>query len=275
MDYFCNRGAKDVIPLWRDKAATQANVAGGLLDALAASYGQPVTAEALFAYAYAVLATPRYVERCWDELTIPGPRLPLTGDAALFRELAALGARLLWLHSYGERFVPPGATPGRLPPGTARIEVGVPQGEADYPETFGYNEATQELRVGKGVFSSVRPALWAFSVSGFQVLGSWLGYRMRKRAGKSSSPLDALRPASWQFDDELLDLLWVLDHSVDLLPEAALLLERVLTGTLIPGSALPQPSEAERQGPKASGAPVNLTLEGFAPQSAAPPADEA
>ena len=268
-------GAKNVIPLWRDKAGTQANVAGGLLDALAASYGQPVTAEALFAYAYAVLATPRYVERCWDELTIPGPRLPLTGDAALFRELAALGARLLWLHSYGERFVPPGKQPGRLPPGTARIEVGVPQGEADYPEKFEYNEAAQELRVGKGVFSSVRPALWAFSVSGFQVLGSWLGYRMRKRAGKSSSPLDALRPASWQFDDELLDLLWVLDHSVDLLPDAALLLERVLAGTLIPASALPQPSEAERQGPKASGAPVNLTLEGFAPQSAAPPADEA
>jgi len=49
----------------------------------------------------------------------------------------------------------------------------------------------------------------------------------------------------------------------------------VLADTLIPASVLPQPSEAERQGPKASGAPVNLTLEGFAPQSAAPPADEA
>ncbi len=51
--------------------------------------------------------------------------------------------------------------------------------------------------------------------------------------------------------------------------------QRVLADTLIPASVLPQPSEAERQGPKASGAPVNLTLEGFAPQSAAPPADEA
>ncbi len=47
--------------------------------------------------------------------------------------------------------------------------------------------------------------------------------------------------------------------------EVALLLERVLADTLIPASVLPQPSEAERQGPKASGAPVNLTLEGFAP----------
>ena len=40
---------------------------------------------------------------CSEELTIPGPRMPLTKDASLFRQGAALGAELIWLHTYGER----------------------------------------------------------------------------------------------------------------------------------------------------------------------------
>ena len=118
--HFSNRGARDVIPLWRDAEATEPNVTAGL-EALAQAYGQPVTAEDLFAYCYAVLASPDYVHRFWDELTIPGPRLPITRDAALFARVADLGRRLLWLHTYGERFVPPGHKPGRIPPGKGEV----------------------------------------------------------------------------------------------------------------------------------------------------------
>ena len=53
--------------------------------------GGSISAEDLFAYAYALLATPEYVKTFWDELALPGPRLPLTKDAALFAEGAALG----------------------------------------------------------------------------------------------------------------------------------------------------------------------------------------
>ena len=62
-----------------------------MLEALAQAYGQPVTAADLFAYCYAVLASPDYVHRFWDELTIPGPRLPITRDAALFARAADAG----------------------------------------------------------------------------------------------------------------------------------------------------------------------------------------
>jgi hypothetical protein len=95
------------------------------------------------------------------------------------------------------------------------------------------------LYVGKGIFENVRPEVWEFNVSGFEVVKSWLGYRMRKRSGKSSSPLDELRPESWEFDEELLDLLWVLDHTIDLLPDLAENLELILAGTLFVGTELP------------------------------------
>ncbi len=41
LHHFCNRGAKDVIPLWRDAAATQANITTGLLEFLSERYPPP------------------------------------------------------------------------------------------------------------------------------------------------------------------------------------------------------------------------------------------
>ncbi len=243
-------GGKHVIPLWRDAAATEANVAAGILEGLAVACDHPVQAEHIFAYCYAVLATPRYVARFWDELTIPGPRIPITKDPALFKRAAALGRRLIWLHTYGERFVPPEMKPGRLPQGTARCKVGTPATPDDYPETFSYDCTTHELHVGKGVFNDVRPEVWEFSVSGLEVVKSWLGYRMRKRAGRKSSPLDEIRPEVWRFDEELLDLLWVLDATVDMLPQVTQVLEGILSSELLLAHDLPQPTDAERRGAK-------------------------
>lgn len=240
-------GAKHVIPLWRDAAASQANVTAGLPEALAAAYAQPVAAEDLFAYCYAVLATPDYVRRFWEELTLPGPRIPLTRDSALFARAVALGRRLLWLHTYGQRFVPPGKGSGKVPSGLARCRVGTPEAPEEYPERFAYDASSQELHVGKGVFSGVRSEVWEFSVSGLHVVRSWLGYRMRERSGKKSSPLDDIRPEKWTFDEELLELLWILDATVDLLPEASRLLEEILSGDLFRAAELPAPAESQRR----------------------------
>lgn len=248
--HFCNRGARDVIPLWWDAAASDANVTAGVLGVLAQTYGRPVPAEELFAYCYTVLSTVQYVRRFWDELTIPGPRVPVTKNPALFEQAVTLGRQLLWLHTYGERFVPPGKKPGKLPPGTTRCKVGTPAAPQDYPETFSYNSATQELHVGKGIFERVRPQVWEFSVSGLQVVKSWLAYRMREPAGKKSSPLDDIRPEVWQFDEELLDLLWVLDATVDLLPQLAKTLGEILASELFVAKDFPQPTDAERHGPR-------------------------
>jgi len=246
MDYFCNRGARDVIPLWRDAGATEPNVTARVLERLGEVYGQAVAAEDFFAYCYAVLASPDYVSRFWDELTIPGLRLPITRDAALFARTADLGRRLLWLHTYGERFVPPGNKPGRIPPGKTKCLKGTPAAPEKYPENFSYDLAGQQLHVGEGVFGPVRQEVWEFSVSGFQVAQHWLASRMKKGAGKKSSPLDKIRPAAWLFDEELLDLLWVLEHTVDLWPSLTQSLNDILTSELFTDEDFPKPKPEER-----------------------------
>ena len=205
------QGSERCHPPVADAEATEPNITGGVLDMLSRTYGREVTPEDLLPYCYALMATPEYVRQFWDELTIPGTRLPITKEGALFGRAAQLGRRLLWLHTYGERLAPPGQKPGRVPPGKTKCVEGIPGDPKDYPETFSYDAAAQKLQVGKGVFAPVRLEVWEFSVSGFEVVKSWLAYRMKKGAGKKSSPLDAIRPERWEFDEELLDLLRVLD----------------------------------------------------------------
>jgi len=249
-------GGNDVIPLYRDAAGTRPNLPAGLLPLLAATYGTAVAAPDVLAYAYALLGSPHYVALFWEELETPGPRLPLTADGALFGEVAAAGRALLHLHTWGHRFGPAGAAPA-VPPGTARVAVGTPGAAAAYPTAFSYDEAARTLLVGDdgaapaGRFTGVAPAVWRYAVSGLQVVKSWLDYRKRERSGKSSSPLDAIRPATWTFDRELLELLWVLEATLAAQPAAAALLDRVLAGPLLPAAALPPPTPAEREGPPA------------------------
>ena len=102
----------------------------------------PCPPKRLLTYAYGILAQPDYVERFWDELEMPPPRLPITKDAKLFRRVAEHGRRLLYLHTYGERF------------GGRKDDGSVPQGEARctravsldrYPEDHFYDPKMQVL----------------------------------------------------------------------------------------------------------------------------------
>lgn len=249
--HFDGRGGKDVIPLWRDADATQPNVAGGVLTLLSETYGTPVSAKRLFAYAYGILAQPGYVRRFWDELELPPPRLPLTRDAALFDEVADHGTRLLYLHTWGERYRSENDD-GYVPQGKARCEVAVSLDT--YPEGYEYDAATRTLRVGDGEFAPVPPEVWEFSVSGYQVVKSWLDRRKREPSGRKSSPLDRIRPERWDFTQELLELLWVLEATLAMRGEGEALLDRVCAGPLFSAGELPSPTNAERQPPRRDGA---------------------
>ena len=225
-------GGKHVIPLWRDADATAPNVTGGLLALLRAEYGSDVSPERLFAYAYGILAQPAYVELFWDELELPPPRLPLTKDAMLFERAADLGSRLLSLHTYGERYG------GSVPQGEARCTRGVSLDE--YPKGHGYDPGTRVLHVGDGEFAPVSKEVWDYSVSGMQIVKSWLDRRKRERSGRRSSELDAIGPERWEFTEELLELLWVLEETVRLQPEGAKLLEDVCAGPLFTQRSCPR-----------------------------------
>ena len=249
LHYFCGRGAKDVIPLWRDIAANQPNVTKGLLEALSAAHKTPVSAEKLFEYTYGILAQPTYVQRFWDELELPPPRLPITKDAELFQRVAEHGMRLVYLHTYGERFGGP-RDDGSVPQGKARCAKAVSLEQ--YPKDFSYHPDTRVLFVGDGEFSPVGPDVWEYSVSGLQVVKSWLDRRKLERSGRKSSPLDEIRPERWEFTEELLELLWVLEATLALQPEGAALLDEVCSSKLFTKDELPVPSDEERQAPKSA-----------------------
>ena len=241
LHHFCGRGAKDVIPIYRDTEAVQPNVTMGMLDIFGA------TAEDLFAYVYGILAQPTYVDEFWDELELPPPHVPITRDAEIFVQVSEHGRELIQLHTYGERFVPDGQHFDLS--GTARNNKAVSQSE--YPNSFDYNEETKTLHVGDGEFGPVEPEVYGYSVSGLQVVKSWLGYRMEDRKGRKSSPLDDIRPEVWTFSEELLQLLWVLERTIVMQPEGEALLVEVLASELWTAEKLPKPTEAERRPPKA------------------------
>jgi hypothetical protein len=258
-------GGKDIIPLWRDAQATRANVTTGLLEMLARRLDAAVSAEDLYAYAYALLATPAYVEHFSEELTVPGPRLPITSDAALFRDVAVAGRRLIHLHTFGERFVPAGSAPAGVPQGRARTIREIPSDHDGYPHSYLYDEENCVLRVGDGEFGPVQSPVFEFSISGYKVIPSWLSYRMRAGAGRTSSPLDSLRPEMWTatMTEELLRLLWILEATVAAQPELSVLLDRVLASPLLNSAELPVPAAADRAAP--GGEPSGEEAEGTSP----------
>jgi hypothetical protein len=239
-------GGKDVIPLWRDAAATHPNITGGLLDTLSAQYGEIITPEDLFAYAYAILGSPAYTEAFAEELSIPGPHLPITKDPNLFRRGVELGRWLIGLHTYGERF------DGTVPRGTARIEKAIPDTPEGYPEDYSYDEENRTLKVGEGEIRPVIPEVYGYNVSGLEVVKSWLGYRKKNPTGRSSSPLDDIRPERWTgaMTRELLELLWVLEATVEREPVLAELLTDITASEIFNAEELPEPTEDERKPPR-------------------------
>lgn len=235
-------GGRHIIPLWRDAEARTPNIATGLLDALREQLGLAVTAEDLFAYAYALLSAPSYVQTYSEELTIPGPRLPLTADRELFVEAASIGCKLIGWHTYGERMGPD------APKGAARNTLPVPTSSDGYPNDFRYDAETCKLYVGEGVFEPVQPEVFAFEVSGFQVVSRWLGQRMREPSGHNLSDLDRVRPGNWTADltVELLELLWTLEATVSHRQTLDELLLRVTSRPLVAPNSLPTASEDDR-----------------------------
>jgi hypothetical protein len=76
---------------------------------------------------------------------------------------------------------------------------------------------------------------------------------MKKGAGKKSSPLDDIRPERWtsQFTTELLELLWVLEATVEGYLEQARLLEALIEGDCFQANELPPVPNEMSEPPRA------------------------
>lgn len=248
-------GAKNVHPLYRTDGSDAPNVSSVLLCALAETYGRSVGAEDVASYVFGLLGTGAYTAKFADELAESPARVPFTSDFALFQEVRDFGRRLVFEQTWGERFGELnefGQPVGQRFQGQARVDQ--PTSTGEYPDEWAYDAEAHALHIGgSGIISSVAPEVMAYNVSGMNVVASWLGYRMKTPAGKSSSPLDQIQAEIWEFDRELLELLWQVEFFLAAETDGARLLDRVVTGDLVAVERMgPPPANEVKAPPKAS-----------------------
>lgn len=251
MDFFKNRGAKDISPLYRTADTSRPNISAKLLESLADVYGREVRPEEVAFYVFGLLGTGAYTERFEDELEESPARVPFTADYDLFQEVQDFGRGLIFEQTWGERCGDLNQFGQPIRPrfqGQARIHAETPS--IPYPDDWSYDADSQQLTVGEGVFTHVLPEVMEYNVSGMNVVASWLGYRMKEPAGRSSSPLDRIQSDKWEMDRELLELLWQVEFFVNAEPEGARLLEEVVTGELVPVQLLGPPQASETKTPR-------------------------
>lgn len=198
--YLGNKGQDYFAPLLAfddDLLASQrsgrSNFTPAVLTPLRKSLGSEAakfTPEDIFHYAYAVFHSPGYRSRYAEFLKIDFPRLPLTGDIALFRALARLGGELTALHLL--EFKVEGASsplsarkqgqdaPATFQPLTTFIgkhplvsKVGwtADDGGTVWIDASGTKGKTTAGTTG---FRGVPENVWNFHIGGYQVCEKWL-----------------------------------------------------------------------------------------------------
>jgi predicted helicase len=248
-DHYKGSFGGSVFPLWRDAAGTISNISPTVLAELAKTYGASVDPVDVFAYVAALLAHPAYVERFRDDLIQPGLRVPLTADAKLFKEAAKLGREMVWLHTFGERFAegrPAGPPRVAMNPPTVPKGGAIPSTPEGFPDSVEYDAAKRHLKIGTGHIDNVAPEVWAYEVSGKNVLRQWFSYRKRNRERpligdkRPPSELGNIQPDRWlpEYTSELINVLNVLTLLVELEPKQAKLLDEICDGPLIPASRI-------------------------------------
>ncbi len=248
LDHYKGSFGGRVFPLWRDAAATAPNLEPKLLEQVSAKYGSPVAAEEFLAYIAAVAASPAYTSRFEKDLAQPGLRIPLTEQATLFTRAIEIGRRVIWVHTFGERYAdakanrPPG--PPRLPKNHApRIprDGAIPGDPDSMPDEIQYDESKHRLLIGKGFIENVPAAVWQYEVSGKRVLTQWFSYRKKNRERpiigdrRPPSKLGDIQPDHWlaEYTTELLNVLHVLGLLVEMEPAQAQLLKEICDGPTI------------------------------------------
>ncbi|MDX3672332.1 type ISP restriction/modification enzyme [Streptomyces europaeiscabiei] len=239
MDHYKGSEGGRSFPLYRDADAERLNVLPNLAAYLSEVTGtQMVPEEDIVAYIAGVVSHAGYSERFRNQLKTPKVRVPLTSDPAVWDEAVQLGRRVIWAHTFGERFFDEDSgRPQRIVrlPGDRRPRVTqqIPDAPEDMPAEISYDPTTETLRIGQGAVSPVPKAVWDFNVSGVKVLKKWFGYRKRVPGGRKSSPLNEVSASAWtsQYTSELLQLLNVLGLLVELETAQAELLDRVISGS--------------------------------------------
>jgi predicted helicase len=121
--------------------------------------------EDIFHYMYSVFHSPTYRNRYAELLKIDFPRLPLTSNLELFRELCLLGEQLVALHLMGKHG--PSITEYNIK-GTDTVD------KVRYSEPKKPGAAGQVWVNSLQYFDGVPQSVWEFHIGGYQVCEKWL-----------------------------------------------------------------------------------------------------
>jgi predicted helicase len=136
--------------------------------------------EAIFYYIYAIFHSPTYRSRYAEFLKIDFPRVPLTCNDALFRQLSAYGEELVALHLMKSAKLEQKSKHPQFveQEGKCMVEPGHPK----------YEVKSRSVIINKkgDRFTHVPEAVWNFYVGGYPVCAKWL----KDRKGRTLSPQD-------------------------------------------------------------------------------------
>jgi hypothetical protein len=156
--------------------------------------------EDILHYAYAIFYCPSYRERYGEFLKLDFPRVPMTGDAMLFRRLCEHGRRLVSLHILREHgldavdfdvpgdnvveqvvYVPPKAAVAGKGKNRVARQAQLAGGETEEVEGLAAGPAGRVYINGKQYFEGILPVVWEFRIGGYQVCQKWLKDRKGRK----------------------------------------------------------------------------------------------
>ena len=243
--YFKGHHGGRVIPLYRDSRQRIPNVAPGLLALLSRRLETAVADDDFLAYIAAVAAHAGYTRRFHDELTQPGVRIPLTAVPQLWQEAVDIGRRVIWLHTFGERFIDESrGRPLRKLPGRPDVQYPIPGRPEQLPGRIEYQPLDNCLVIGWDQFGRigpVTPGAAEYEISGMRVISHWFDYRKRNPSGRrGASDLDAENIQKWtsRMTEELRNVVAVLEGCVSLEKRQTNLLDRIVNGPILSAAEL-------------------------------------
>ena len=154
------------------------NFSSDFIAAIREKLGYTPTPEAIFYYIYAIFYSPTYRQRYAEFLKIDFPRVPLTSNDQLFKDLGTKGQALVDLHLMKSKKL------NKL--------ITKMSGNGDNAVTeVTYKPTEQRVYInGDRYFEGIAPDVWEFKIGGYQVLDKWL--KDRKKAKRTLSFDDVL-----------------------------------------------------------------------------------
>jgi len=183
------------------------NVSPRLIESLSAAYGEPVSAEDVFAAMLCLLSARSYTLRFAEDLEDVFPHVPFPAQHAVFEGAVRIGRKIRDIETFARQ-----PREAHRRPGFVHV-VTQPRGALASVE---YSDGGITLCAdGTGRITGISDAVWSFAVSGYRVLPRWI----ESRVGL---------PAELNLVRELRDICSRIAESIDLFAEADIVLEATL-----------------------------------------------